>query len=316
MLRVLEKRRDQHAVVLSTPSLGAPPLGTIRWVDVQGADASDLDALRGAFAFDSLAIQNCIEYGLLSKIDDYGDYLFGVLHAVHPSAGALRDVAAPELHFFLGPGYLVTVHDQTLPELEAVWQRIPADAKAADRGAGWILVQLVQSLASCIELVADDLAEHADALERDAIAGTLTDLSGMLALKRSAAFVHRVLRPMRDAITALSRHTDDLIDVRSIAHMRDLADWVARLDETIVAAKDSVGAAMSAHHSLLATRTNDTMKKLTVFSAIFLPLGLIVGFWGQNFQMLPIGSHVAYSTMWASLVAVPVGVLLWVRKWL
>ena len=39
--------------------------------------------------------------------------------------------------------------------------------------------------------------------------------------------------------------------------------------------------------SVVANRTNDTMKVLTIFSAIMLPLTLIAGIYGMNFEHMP-----------------------------
>ena len=75
---------------------------------------------------------------------------------------------------------------------------------------------------------------------------------------------------------------------------------------------------LDAHLSLVSNRTNEIMKSLTLLSAIFLPLGFVTGFFGQNFEHLPFGSPLL---MWFGLglcLLMPVGMLLWFksRKWL
>ena len=42
------------------------------------------------------------------------------------------------------------------------------------------------------------------------------------------------------------------------------------------------------HFSALGQRTNDIMRTLTVLTAIFLPLNLITGIFGMNFDFLPL----------------------------
>jgi Mg2+ and Co2+ transporter CorA len=42
------------------------------------------------------------------------------------------------------------------------------------------------------------------------------------------------------------------------------------------------------HLSLQGNRTNDIMRTLTVLTAIFLPLNLVTGFFGMNFEGLPL----------------------------
>ena len=42
------------------------------------------------------------------------------------------------------------------------------------------------------------------------------------------------------------------------------------------------------HFSALSHRTNDIMRTLTVLTAIFMPLNLVTGFFGMNFDSLPL----------------------------
>jgi len=70
---------------------------------------------------------------------------------------------------------------------------------------------------------------------------------------------------------------------------------------------------------MLSKKTSDIMRVLTVISAIFLPLTLITGFFGMNFNNLPFvethaGSHLIVLTMLV-LALILVGVFRW-KKWL
>ena len=58
------------------------------------------------------------------------------------------------------------------------------------------------------------------------------------------------------------------------------------------------------HFSALSHRTNDIMRTLTVLTAIFLPLNLITGFFGMNFDSLPL-IHSARGT-WVAIGAMAV----------
>jgi Mg2+ and Co2+ transporter CorA len=46
------------------------------------------------------------------------------------------------------------------------------------------------------------------------------------------------------------------------------------------------------HFSAQGNRTNDIMRTLTVLTAIFLPLNLITGFFGMNFEEFPMIHYV------------------------
>src|SRR5688500_12216184 len=60
-----------------------------------------------------------------------------------------------------------------------------------------------------------------------------------------------------------------------------------RISETIDVDRDQMTGTMDAYLSVVANRTNETMKVLTIFSAIMLPLSLIAGIYGMNFEHMP-----------------------------
>jgi magnesium transporter len=63
-----------------------------------------------------------------------------------------------------------------------------------------------------------------------------------------------------------------------------------RLHESIEAQRELLGNVMEAYRSAQSNRTNEIMKRLTLMSAVFLPLTFITGFFGQNFEHLPFAS--------------------------
>jgi Mg2+ and Co2+ transporter CorA len=69
-----------------------------------------------------------------------------------------------------------------------------------------------------------------------------------------------------------------------------LYDHLVRIYESIDAARDLLGNALDAYVSMNSSRTNEIMKRLTLLSAVFLPLTFITGFFGQNFEHLPFRS--------------------------
>jgi magnesium transporter len=108
------------------------------------------------------------------------------------------------------------------------------------------------------------------------------------------------------------------IDDRSRLYFRRVLDMLMRMSEAIDTQREILTNVLDAHLSLVSNRTNEIMKSLTLLSAIFLPLGFVTGFFGQNFEHLPFGSA---ALMWVGLgicVLLPLAMLFWFksRKWL
>jgi magnesium transporter len=316
VFRVLDLGPDGRPAVREGDEMVAPPPpSTVRWIDVESPDAKDLALLKERFDFHPLALDDCASYGRQSKIDDYERYLFVVVNGFSEEPKDPLEIQIHELHCFLGEGYLVTVHDNPLPSAERVWERAARDRQLLERGPGWILYLEISAMVEAAEPLVERITAELDGIERRVIeeAGDI-DLTPVFAIKRTTVAMRRVIRPLRDALALAQRRTDRRIGPRSAVHLRDVGDQVARIAEMVEETREVSNSVIGAYQALQASKTNEVVKKLTIFSAVFLPLSFIVGFWGQNFTQLPYDSPFWLGIMLVSLVLVPAGLMEWFRR--
>ena len=118
-----------------------------------------------------------------------------------------------------------------------------------------------------------------------------------------------------DETEADKRRERELLRVRS----RDVLEHVERVLSHVRRLEHSAETAVQMHFSALGHRTNTIMRTLTVLTAIFLPLNLITGFFGMNFDSLPLihssaGFWVAFGLMLA--VAAALITFFWRKRYL
>ena len=87
-----------------------------------------------------------------------------------------------------------------------------------------------------------------------------------------------------DADTPATQRERDLLKVRS----RDVLEHIERVVHHVRRLEQSAETAVQMHFSAQSNRTNDIMRTLTALTAVFLPLNLITGFFGMNFEFLPV----------------------------
>jgi magnesium transporter len=107
-----------------------------------------------------------------------------------------------------------------------------------------------------------------------------------------------------------ARRERELLRVRS----RDVLEHIERVLTHVRRLEQSAEAAVQMHFSALSHRTYQIMRTLTVLTAIFLPLNLITGFFGMNFDALPL-IHDQRGVWIILLVMVLVGVGLALHFW-
>ena len=95
-----------------------------------------------------------------------------------------------------------------------------------------------------------------------------------------------------------------------VARARDVMEHIGRVLQHARRLEQSAETVVQIHFNAQSNRTNDIMRTLTAVTAIFLPLNLITGFFGMNFEHIPgLKSPAAFWTTVGLMVLVVVGVL-------
>jgi len=107
----------------------------------------------------------------------------------------------------------------------------------------------------------------------------------------------------------------DLLKVRS----RDVLEHIERVVHHVRRLEQSTEAVLQMHFSVQSNRTNDIMRTLTALTAVFLPLNLIAGIFGMNFEFIPF-VHQEEGFWWAMgsmiLIAVALTAFFWRKRYL
>jgi magnesium transporter len=107
----------------------------------------------------------------------------------------------------------------------------------------------------------------------------------------------------------------ELLRVRS----RDVLEHIERVVHHVRRLEQNAETAVQMHFSAQGNRANDIMRTLTVLTAIFLPLNLIAGIFGMNFEFIPL-IHLQDGFWWAmasmGLIAAGLSMFFWRKRYL
>lgn len=320
-LRVLDIDPSGKArTTIDLAAVGPPPSGGLRWIDVSDQDAEHVALLGERFGFHPLALEDLLNLNQRAKLDEYRDHRFLVMHGFSIDLEQDCELQKIELHLFIGPGYLITVHTETVPGLDSVWRRVEIEPELASRGSDFLCYLVTDALVDSFFPLVNDIANRVDEIEDVVLSGGgQQELPSIFALKRTLVALRNLLGPQRDVFALLARHSSsDTNGDRTSVYFRDVYDHLIRIHESIEATRDLLGNALDAYLWAASQRTNDIMKRLTLVSVVFMPLTFITGFFGQNFEMLPFGSHGMMWFMLAACVVVPIAMVAFFkqRDWL
>lgn len=266
------------------------------WVDIEGATENDEKLLRDNFALHPLVLEDVFHDSPHPKVEDFGDYLYVVVHGV---SWTKSDVETIELDVLIGPRWVVTHHHDDTLATDSVAKDLERNPRAIAKGPSFLAHAILDRVTDHFSPLMDELDESIDALETEVVESPKKDqVARIFALKRALQKIRRVSVHQRDMLLRLSRGEFDRIDRAALPFYRDVYDHFVRVADLTDSYRDLVGGILEMHLSVQSQRLNEVMKILTIISTIVLPLNLIAGIWGMNFDALP-GIH----WKWGAVVA-------------
>jgi len=276
--------------------------------------------LRQVFAFHPLAVDDAIQESHVPKLDDWGEYLYLVFHAVLLDESEGLHLDTREMDVFLGSNYVVTYHPQPIAALDRVFLACQRDERHLRKGPDHLLYRIVDELATRYMLAAEAMDEALDRIE-DAIFDrpTPATLEQIFRIKRALLHMRQILTPQREVLNKLARDDYTVVDADARIFFRDVYDHLVRLHDINESMRDLVGGALETYLSTLNNRMNDIMKTLTIITTLFMPISFLAGFFGMNFfqPFLPLPAWTgkwAFSLVLALTILTPIGMSLWIRR--
>jgi magnesium transporter len=96
-----------------------------------------------------------------------------------------------------------------------------------------------------------------------------------------------MLAPQRDLIAALNKKELSLIDDNLQKYFGDIYENAVKIVESFETFRDLVSNLREAYQASLSGRANDIMRVFTALTTIFMPLTIVTGIYGMNFEHMP-----------------------------
>jgi magnesium transporter len=293
----------------------SPPKGTHVWVDLLSPTPEEADVLTRVFGFHPLAVEDCWHEPQHSKVDDYGDHLFMVVHGVRYDAEH-DEFKTHELNIFLGASYLVTFHTYHSRSIDAAKENVRRHPGLMTRGMDFVLHQVVDRVIDNYFPKLEILEGKIDELETDLIADVRPELlTRIFDLRRTVAHLKRIATQERELVIQISRGDFPLISEKAQVYFKDIYDHLFRIVEAADGHRETLNVMIQVYVSMVSNQLNHTMRVLTLIATIMLPLTVITGIYGMNFDFMPeLHWKIGYPLVLVAMLVVSVGMITYFRR--
>lgn len=219
------------------------------------------------------------------SFEAFKNYIYLLLKPLDAGSDSL-DFSTLQLAMFAGERFLITRHSKQSPYLAKLWQTleqggctdvspISVVASMSERVAqryGKVLLDLEQRL----DVIEDELFDSpTDALMKELVGYN----TGLRKMHRILSYYVNVFKSLDKHLRKTSQHQHDKFN--------DIYAIIERFSSLSAVYQQVITDLIEAYISLNGHRLNQIMKVLTIVTVTFVPLTLLVGVYGMNFENMP-----------------------------
>jgi magnesium transporter len=292
--------------------------GMRQWYNVTGLDKVNfMRDMRDQFKIDPLAMEDIMNTGQRAKFEEFDEFAFITLKMLQFHDETSR-VNSEQVSFVIKDNMLITFQEAPGDTFDAVRTRLEnPSSNVRNWGPDYLAYALLDTIVDNYIYLVENLGEKIDDLELRVLENPDEEVLNMInTYKRELHFVLKVVKPVKELMLHLLRSNSPYIHKENtLSYYKDLQGLMVHAIESVEAYRTVLSDYIQMYHSAMSTKMNDIMKVLTIFSAIFIPLGFLAGVYGTNFQNLPeLEYQYSYFIFWGVVISIGGGLLLYFKR--
>ncbi len=253
------------------------------WVHVSGLENIDtITQLGTLFSLHPLALEDVIHVHQRPKVDEYENNLFITTRMVTKNE---EELGLEQVSLFLGEDYVLSFQEGAGDGFEPVRERIrKGRGRTRLSKSDYLAYALLDAVVDGYFPVLEEYSDRLDDIEDEVILSPHRNMVTRIhSIKRDMFLIRRAIWPQRDALNILTKETRRVTDDTRV-YLRDCHDHVAQILDILESLRERSTGLTDLYLSSLSNKMNEVMKVLTIIATIFMPLGVIAGVYGMNFN--------------------------------
>jgi magnesium transporter len=286
------------------------------WAEFYNEESQhEKDVLEKTFGLHHLAIADAQRDRHPPKLELFDEHFFLLINGLDATTTDI-DFHTIQIGFFVSDRFLVTRHKSESLSIDRVWTESEKGTAELSAGPSHVAYRILRQVSDRYTRIIEGLDIKLDSLEdemfenpRDAL------LESLIGYGRNLKRLQRIFNYHQGLFTQLSRKDHPFIGKSQRHEFTDVFEHTERLASLTSLYKDLANDLMNGYISITSHRLNQIMKVLTIVTVIFLPLALLVGIYGMNFEDMPeLKIANAYYVLLSVMGLVVIGLLLLFRK--
>ena len=276
------------------------------WLDIQGSGKDALEHYLGGIEINEIIVRLVEDAGNAAQVIPTEDAIFFDL-PVHAGAD---DDSTGHLTVLCLPRLLITLHEQPVGSLDTLAtfiQRTSLLSASTTSALVCLILMLLSTLSNTVAQRVSSRVNHLAAqMDRDAGAVKLVQILAEKAKVRALEMVAEESSSVYRLLKVTNNEALNFTNLKSFYQV--VLGNTEFLTRNVYRLSSQLGDLHQQYSVHVQEKSDQRLSVLTIISAIFLPLTLLAGIYGMNFQDMPeLHLHYAYPALLGIMVAIAIG---------
>lgn len=267
----------------------------ITWIDIINPKQADIDYLARHFKFHPLILSELIPVSSRSKVEIYDGYLFVVYYL--PVYNAKCQTSQPiEIDFLITKNAVITVRYANIEPIDQLFAKMEKSFSGQEqflaKTTGHLLYDILEGGLNFSLRQLTHMTEKIQKAEELIFEGEEKEMIKEISvIKRDILDQRQITRPQKSILESLLNKGTKFFGKDIEIYFNDLLGDYEKIWDALDNLKETAEALESTNNTLFESKTNNTMKVLTVTAFIVLPLSLITSIFGLHLDYMPFSNH-------------------------
>ena len=258
------------------------------WVNIDGLHKPDvIRELGDLYGLHPLVQEDILNTDHRPKIEVHDDYLYVVIKVLQFDEQS-ESLQSEQVSMIIGDNYLLSFQEKPGDVFNSVRDRVRTGRKIRQLGPDYLAYALIDAVVDNYFLLLEKFGDAIEDLEQALLENPRAiTLNKIHHFKREMLLLRKVIWPLREVLSSLSRDESIILSRETRVYLRDVYDHSIHIIDNVETLRDLLSGMLDLYMSLGNQRMNEIMKTLTLFTTVFMPLTFIVGIYGMNFDYMP-----------------------------
>jgi len=254
----------------------------ITWLDVESPSKEDILEIAKEYNLHSLVTKELLTPSHQSRIDAYDQYIYLVLHfPIFEKIKNQEEKDSHELDIILGQDFLITIRYESIIPIEEFNKIFEAQMKLGDDRtrlhAGYLFHHIIKEMYRSLEVGMDLTNSNLKKIEASVFSGQSKELvKNLNAINRHLLDFRWALKTHREILDSMEEALGKFFGSDFSHYTKSIKIRFERVWEMVNSNRETIKEIKMTNDSLLAVKTNELMKILTIVVFVAFPLSVLI----------------------------------------